>query len=1359
MRLHLLAILCCFAAVCSLRGQQTSVCTKARNIACENTYRDSTDFETSISNNYQCGEGSFQGRERVYKFTLSQQRNIFISLQIIKTGVDLDLFLLSSCTLSADACLANSISNSPKEQIVQSLEAGTYYIVVDAKQANAVGSYRLKLTCADNICQRSISSISCGQYKTKENLENALNLIKEYPGCQNKVYSGQEKIYSFEADPGSNIQAGLHVDTSSKKDFDMFLVRVDETCYEMTCLAQATASAIKGSKYLFSNQLGSGTYYLIVDSQEPYSSGEFSLDISCGDFLCNGLTALNCSEPILGTTTTAAKDRGKVSLYRVRQENTPEKFYPGHSGPEKIYSFEVFEPQNVTLTVSQPNEPKPKDLSIFVLKSCDKLDAIGASATRGKGSKTLTLFLNPGTYYAVVDQFSGVDAYKFSLELQFTQACAHICDYGGGFVARGTTFSNELSRSEVAPILLYKDQCVKEAFGNFASGAKRLYADVFLFNNEEEQSPIVLTLNANNGSSSIRGFILRCDSTAQTSCLGVTQNGSLDLGPSPAGFYYVVILDRQNTPYTFSITPKGVCESNPESIPLNTNITRSVSGKKNDFGVGGSGFNGYSNCYSGARTYQGEDVEFQFTVPSNVLANISFSSKAAMGLFLYGYNCGKSCLDYTQTSIEGGSGEIKEFPLSPGTYYLVVDKNDLAAENGEFSLSINTQPALAPPFFLTYDPLNSNCVPSKRKGHSLEILKKAAANLLTASDHLHIFPEQLSPQARAVGKNWDPNSTEEKMKMDELRMDSLGDAQKCGFRDRDSIYIVLETNDKDQQFIQEVLPDYAAPSPSNTVNAKGLYKPGGASLIQAFRFIRPRHFSLDTRQLIINPNENIIQSISISTNVRFRVKMEPAVDYIKIIDPKSIYPAEASELKLSIVKNSSGKPRDPVKLIFTSVGTPAYRSEVLLQEKQCIPFAASIVASQATTLCPGSSITLSASVNNGSLSDYLFSWSNGSSASAIDLDNLKTGSSQYTLTVTPKNESVCEVKPLTQTLTVLARPNAPVAVKSEVEVCTGQLPPLLSVAPQPGVTTNWYNSSNELLPAVDAIRFLPRVSLPGVYTYYVEAQSSAGCISENRTPITLTIYPAFTLAADPVEKGVSCKGGNDGILNIRINETGYNNLNYRWSDGGTGSRRTDLPAGAYKVALNSGSGCAQEFSAVLTEPDSLKISVKSIKADTSSKNTGAVEISVTGGTPPYRYQWLQEAQSFSTTQNLVKASSGNYQLEVSDQNQCVRLSPVITVPKMVLSSSSEHPLAARISVSPNPTNGLINIAFDLPQSMEVFPEILNAYGALIQKLPAQQMLKGTIQTALQGVGAGMYFVKIRFSGGMVVKRVLLLPHA
>jgi hypothetical protein len=1331
------------------RVQAQSICTKSRTIQCGITYKDSTDFQTSIVNSYDCVEGSFMGRERAFKFTLAQQRDIYISFQVDETRADWGLFLLNACTLGAGTCVAYSASSAGKAGIVQSLEAGTYYIVVDTKLSEVIGSFRLRLTCTDNVCRRSLSSISCGAYKSKENLAGALNLINEYPGCLNKTYDGLEKVYQFDATNGLSVQVGLHVDTSSKQEFDLFLVQVDETCYEITCLGQATTSAIKGSKYLFAGELNQGTYYLIVDSQTFYSSAEFSIDVSCGDLPCLNLPALNCREPLASSTIISSRDRSKVSMYRVTQANAPARYYPGHSGPERTFSFEVFEAQNITLTLSQVGEPNPKDLSLFVLKSCDKLDAVAASTNRGPGTKSLTVFLNPGTYYAVVDQFLGVDAYKFSLDIQYTQACASICDYGGAFVSRGATFANELSPSEPAPVLLYEDSCVKNAF----AGVKKLYADVFLFHNEEAQTPIVLNLTASNASQSIRGFVMRCDSTAKTTCLGLTENGVLNLGPSASGFYYILILDHQNTPYTFTITPKGPCESAPESIPLNVNLTRTVKGKQNDFGIRGSGFDGYSNCYSGARSYQGEDVEFQFTVTADVLASITLSSKTSMGLFLYGYVCGKGCLDYTQTPIGGGSGEIKDFPLSPGTYYLLVDQNDLTDTNGEFNIRINTRPAPAQPFFLAYDLLNSSCVQSRRKGHQVEINNQGFANSLTENDKLYIFPTQLSPQARAEERYWNPSPNEQRVKLGELKMDSLGDAQKCGFRSQDSIYLVMEANDKDQQYIQEMHPVYAAPQA--TITARGLYTPGGASLIQAFRFIRPRHFALSTRQIIVNPNENIMQSISFKTNVRFTVSIEPAVDYLRIIDHKNTYPAEATELKLSITKNSSGRPRTPVKLIFRSIGTPAYQTEVVLQEKLCIPLVASITASGPTTICPGSSITLSAATNSGSTSDYIYSWSNGSSASFIELKDLQTGSSEYTLSITPKNENQCEVKPLTQNITVLNLPRVPVALRSEVGVCSGQLAPLLSVQPQPGVTHNWYNSANELLPSVDATRFLPRVTQPGNYTYFVEAQSSAGCVSASRVPITLVMYPRFTLNGSVVESQVSCKGGNDGILNLRFNEPIPGSITYLWSDNGIGNRRTGLKAGPYTVTLSMGTNCSQTFSLSLIEPDSLKIGVSSIKADTSSKGTGSIEVKVSGGTPPYTYKWARDGQPISSTPNLLKAKAGSYQLELTDQKQCVLLSPIITIPSVVLSSSIEAPWAARINIYPNPTRDWVNISFDLPESKVVFPEVFNALGESVLRLPAQQVLKESIPADLRGMEAGVYLLRLLFEEGAVVKRVVV----
>lgn len=1350
MLLRTFTTICLFFAGFSLYGQ--FLCNKAATIFCGDVVQNSTNSATSIANNYDCELSSFLGPERVYKFTLTEKRNVIINLTDFI--VNLDLLLLNDCDLgglgftSAEKCLASSTSNSNKESIIASLGPGIYYIVVDAK-ANVGGNFKLSLSCKDDLCERA-KNISCGEYFLKQNTIENPPAIDTYPGCTNQSYGGSEKIYQINLIEDRSIQIGLHVDTNSKVEFDLFLVTL-ENCTEIKCLGQATPSAIKGSKYLFTETLAKGTYYVIVDSKGFFTSGEFSIDLACSQLPCNNLPALSCRAPISGTTSTG---KNNVSLYRVRQAETADRYYPGQTGREKIYSFEVFEKQNVTLKLRQPTPTRLRDLNLFLLKSCNKLDAIAAAVTRGTGGETISMSLNPGIYYAVVDEFLSSEG-SFTLTIEFTQACANICEFGGSFVSRGTTFSNELSLSEIAPILLYNEACVKDAFGGTLTG-KKLYTDIFLFNNEDEGSRIVLNLNSTSGLQNLRGFIMRCSAELTTTCLGTTQNGILDLGPSPAGFYYVVIVGTQPIPYDFSITPAGVCQSNPQSIPLNTTIPGNVTGNKNDFNIGGSGYDAYSSCYNGTRAYQGEDVEFQFTIDANVDATITLSANSAMGLFLYGYICGKGCLDFTQTSSNGGTASIQNFPLAPGTYYLIVDKNTLGG-NGQFTINISTSISFSA-VVLDWIKLDPECYTSKKAGHTLTLVKPTSDVQYTANDKLYFFfddPKRgLIKSAEAF---WDKNISRNVMTF-ELKMDSIGDAQKCGFLTNDPIHIALERQDGDQQFTQFLDPMYDTPRSGAAVNAQGTFKPGGQSVITGFNLIKPASFAPDKLEIEVNPNRDNEIFIDFRSSVQFTIKVEPKVDYVIIRNPRSLYPSETTRIRIFVAKNNIGTPRSDVKLIFTSTELqPLYRREVLIKQRQCATFTTNIDKSTTSLLCPGSSIRLNASTSSGNLSDYTFLWSNGSTAPFIDLKDLKTGSTSYSVTVTG-NDNQCNIEQTaTTSINVLANPKAPVALKTEVGVCNDQVVPLIRVESQANTTTNWYDDTGtKLPPGPSAFTYLPRVSQPGEYLYYAEARSTEGCISERRTPIKLTLYPKLTLANAMLEKHVSCAGGNDGILNARVNEIASSGLVYRWSDSGEGVRRTGLKAGRYVASITFGAGCVQEFSTDIIEPDSIKIAVKTIKPDSSSKSNGGIDVEINGGTPPYRYKWMRNGQAFSETQDLTNISGGNYQLEVTDRNQCVRLSPVLSVASINLTSTIEHPWSSLVKISPNPSNGLINVTFDLPQSTEVRPEIVNALGESITQLPPQQMLKGSIQMQIFGVGSGVYFLRLRFPEGLIVKRVLLI---
>ena len=56
-----------------------------------------------------------------------------------------------------------------------------------------------------------------------------------------------------------------------------------------------------------------------------------------------------------------------------------------------------------------------------------------------------------------------------------------------------------------------------------------------------------------------------------------------------------------------------------------------------------------------------------------------------------------------------------------------------------------------------------------------------------------------------------------------------------------------------------------------------------------------------------------------------------------------------------------------------------------------------------------------------------------------------------------------------------------------------------------------------------------------------------------------------------------------------------------------------------------------------------------------------IAISVTGGTPAYSYQWLENGVDYATTQNIDSLTADNYELIVTDSLSCVQSSGIMEV--------------------------------------------------------------------------------------------------
>ena len=107
--------------------------------------------------------------------------------------------------------------------------------------------------------------------------------------------------------------------------------------------------------------------------------------------------------------------------------------------------------------------------------------------------------------------------------------------------------------------------------------------------------------------------------------------------------------------------------------------------------------------------------------------------------------------------------------------------------------------------------------------------------------------------------------------------------------------------------------------------------------------------------------------------------------------------------------------------------------------------------------------------------------------------------------------------------------------------------------------------------------------------------------------------------------GVSCNGESDGSIDITV--TGGHQLVF-WSNGATTEDLSGLPAGLYTAYVSNGASIQVE----LTETPSMEISA------TFNEMLGDIDITVTGGTAIYTYEW----SNGETTEDLSGLGAGTY---------------------------------------------------------------------------------------------------------------------
>lgn len=186
-----------------------------------------------------------------------------------------------------------------------------------------------------------------------------------------------------------------------------------------------------------------------------------------------------------------------------------------------------------------------------------------------------------------------------------------------------------------------------------------------------------------------------------------------------------------------------------------------------------------------------------------------------------------------------------------------------------------------------------------------------------------------------------------------------------------------------------------------------------------------------------------------------------------------------------------------------------------------------------------------------------------------------------------------------------------------------------------------------------------------VYTNSGGSGNNNGFIAKYHNPFSAT----FTSTTN-----VACTGGSNGKL-IVTPYFGVGPYTYQWSANVTNSldsAATGLSAGTYSVTVTDSRDSIASTSKLLS-PGSSAIVIGLAKTDLNCFQSadGGINLTVSGGTPSYTYNWTGASGYIPTAKDQTGLSAGFYKVTITDQIGCSKNdSVIITQPEPILFGTS-----------------------------------------------------------------------------------------
>ncbi len=147
---------------------------------------------------------------------------------------------------------------------------------------------------------------------------------------------------------------------------------------------------------------------------------------------------------------------------------------------------------------------------------------------------------------------------------------------------------------------------------------------------------------------------------------------------------------------------------------------------------------------------------------------------------------------------------------------------------------------------------------------------------------------------------------------------------------------------------------------------------------------------------------------------------------------------------------------------------------------------------------------------------------------------------------------------------------------------------------------------------------------------------------------TATINEPNELSSGIAISNVLCFGEETGSLDLTVSG-GTFPYTFAWDNGATTEDINNLSAGTFSVTITDVNGCVTTDTATIVQPnDGLALTTSVVDVLCTGDSTGSIDLTVTGGTPPYFYAW----NNGESTEDISNIPAGSYSVIITDASGC-----------------------------------------------------------------------------------------------------------